>query len=422
MSSSYSAAAAREITGVSQRCLDYWSERDIVRPSIQMGTGKGSERLYSFDDLLRLTVVKKLRDAGLSLQRVRKGLEKLRKRWPKKDPLLDEHLVTDGESFYRVNGSQVEDILADRQLGLWRLGGFVLTCAKECCKSKTRTFLLAAADLDRRHSMFWTSQRILQELNREDHTLIDPVPETEEGRKERVKCGAFELAVDCDYYATSMEGGKEVVPSDGQMVIQPGQLALLITREVVHLPKDVVGLISIKFGKKKRGLINVSGFHVDPGFMGKLKFSVYNAGSTPIVLDAGEALFLIWFSSLNEDDIKAYDGNHQHNKQLSVTAEDVTELQGRIASPQELSSRLDDQSAHTDKEFASLRETLSWHRAYWILLLSVFVSVLVIPNLKLLSLANDEQIAQSKSVQEEISDFETRIARHEVRFFRIIRG
>jgi len=112
----YSAAAARRVVGVSQRCLDYWAERGIVTPSIQPADGKGSERRYAFDDLVKLALVKKLRVAGLSLQKIRKGLERLRKRWPKNDPLLDEMLATDGVSFFRIRGDQVEDVLASGQL------------------------------------------------------------------------------------------------------------------------------------------------------------------------------------------------------------------------------------------------------------------------------------------------------------------
>ena len=114
--SGYSAAAARTIVGVSQRCLDYWAERGIVTPSNQQATGKGSERRYTFGDLVKLAVVKRLREAELSLQKIGKGLEKMRKRWPKKDPLLDEMLATDGSSFFRIKGDQVEDVLAGGQL------------------------------------------------------------------------------------------------------------------------------------------------------------------------------------------------------------------------------------------------------------------------------------------------------------------
>lgn len=102
--------------GVSQRCLDYWADRGIVTPSVCQATGKGSERRYAFDDLVKLALVKRLREAGLSLQKIRKGLQVMRQRWPRKDPLLDELLATDGSSFFRVKGDQVEDILADGQL------------------------------------------------------------------------------------------------------------------------------------------------------------------------------------------------------------------------------------------------------------------------------------------------------------------
>ena len=70
-----------------------------------------------------------------------------------------------------------------------------------------------------------------------------------------------------------------------QLVIPPGQFGLLITEEVVQVPMDAIAFISIKAGIKFRGLVNVSGFHADPGFSGKLKFAVYNAGSQRLVLD-----------------------------------------------------------------------------------------------------------------------------------------
>jgi dCTP deaminase len=48
----------------------------------------------------------------------------------------------------------------------------------------------------------------------------------------------------------------------------------------------------MKFKIKQRGLVNVSGFHVDPGYSGKLLFSVYNAGPRSIVLTRGEPVFV----------------------------------------------------------------------------------------------------------------------------------
>lgn len=118
MAADYSAAAVRQIIKISQRCLDYWDERGIVTPSVNSASGKGSERRYSYDDLIKLSVVKKLRAAGLSLQKIQKGLAKLRRNVSERDPLLTEVLITDGKSLHRLtpNPSAVEDILADGQL------------------------------------------------------------------------------------------------------------------------------------------------------------------------------------------------------------------------------------------------------------------------------------------------------------------
>ena len=63
------------------------------------------------------------------------------------------------------------------------------------------------------------------------------------------------------------------------------------TREEVRIPSNVLAFISIKASVKFDGLVNISGFHVDPGFHGRLKFSVYNAGSQPIFLQIGQPAF-----------------------------------------------------------------------------------------------------------------------------------
>jgi hypothetical protein len=68
------------------------------------------------------------------------------------------------------------------------------------------------------------------------------------------------------------------------------------------VPKNAIAFISMKAGIKHKGLINISGFHVDPGFKGKLLFSVYNAGTTKINLKRGQECFLIWYSNLDEED------------------------------------------------------------------------------------------------------------------------
>ncbi len=67
-----------DIVGISYRQLDYWARTDLVRPSIADARGSGTQRTYSYRDLIRLKVVKTLLDAGVKLQTARKAIEYLR--------------------------------------------------------------------------------------------------------------------------------------------------------------------------------------------------------------------------------------------------------------------------------------------------------------------------------------------------------
>ena len=66
------------IVGITYRQLDYWARTDLVRPSITDARGSGTQRAYSYADLVRLQVVKNLLDAGVKLQAARKAIEYLR--------------------------------------------------------------------------------------------------------------------------------------------------------------------------------------------------------------------------------------------------------------------------------------------------------------------------------------------------------
>lgn len=91
---------------------------------------------------------------------------------------------------------------------------------------------------------------------------------------------------------------RQLGPGDS-FAVPPGQFAFLLTEEVVRVPLDAIAFISIRATIKFCGLVNVSGFHVDPGYDGRLVFSVFNAGPAPVHLERGEACFLIWFASLD---------------------------------------------------------------------------------------------------------------------------
>jgi len=89
------------LTGVSGRQVDYWATTGVVRPSVKSAAGKGSRREYSFQDLVALKMAKRLKDEGISLQKIRKALAFLRKHFPDlKQPLAELRFLTDGETVY----------------------------------------------------------------------------------------------------------------------------------------------------------------------------------------------------------------------------------------------------------------------------------------------------------------------------------
>lgn len=83
------------------------------------------------------------------------------------------------------------------------------------------------------------------------------------------------------------------------LVIKPGEFALLSTYEELNMPTSLFAFISMRFKYKQKGLINVSGFHIDPGYQGRIVYSVYNAGPNRIVLKYGEEVFTLIFAKLH---------------------------------------------------------------------------------------------------------------------------
>jgi len=99
-----------KIVGITYRQLDYWARTDLVRPSVCDANGSGTQRLYSYTDLVELKVVKRLLDAGISLQSARKAIEYLRTQLGA--DLASAHLVLDGANTVLARtDDQIVDLL-----------------------------------------------------------------------------------------------------------------------------------------------------------------------------------------------------------------------------------------------------------------------------------------------------------------------
>jgi DNA-binding transcriptional MerR regulator len=110
----YRGVTACHAAGISYRQLDYWARTSLVVPSIRDASGSGTQRLYSFRDLVVLKVVKRLLDAGVSLQNIRKAIDTLRSRGV--DDLAGITLISDGTTVYECRSpEEVVDLLQGGQ-------------------------------------------------------------------------------------------------------------------------------------------------------------------------------------------------------------------------------------------------------------------------------------------------------------------
>ena len=110
----YRGPTACRAAGITYRQLDYWARTGLVEPTIRPATGSGTQRLYSFRDILVLKVVKRLLDTGVSLQQIRTAVSHLRERGV--DDLAQITLMSDGASVYECTSpDEVIDLVQGGQ-------------------------------------------------------------------------------------------------------------------------------------------------------------------------------------------------------------------------------------------------------------------------------------------------------------------
>lgn len=110
----YRGPTASKAAGITYRQLDYWARTGLVAPSLRGAEGSGTQRLYSFRDVLVLKVVKRLLDTGVSLQQIRSAVEHLRERGV--EDLAQITLMSDGASVYEcTSADEVIDLVQGGQ-------------------------------------------------------------------------------------------------------------------------------------------------------------------------------------------------------------------------------------------------------------------------------------------------------------------
>jgi DNA-binding transcriptional MerR regulator len=102
----YRAPQVCNLVGITYRQLDYWARTNLISPSLQRAAGSGSQRLYSFSDVVQLKVIKRLLDAGMSLKKIRQAVEILKEQMESDRPLADVTLLSDGQTIYAAHSEE----------------------------------------------------------------------------------------------------------------------------------------------------------------------------------------------------------------------------------------------------------------------------------------------------------------------------
>lgn len=160
---------------------------------------------------------------------------------------------------------------------------------------------------------------------------------------EQVDCSAYTMRVGDEAYVSPEDNESKISPiqqlNHKQPILIPaGQFAFLITREFLNLPHNLFALINMKTGLKMQGLVNVSGFHVDPGYKGKLVFAVFNAGPKTILIRENDDAFLIWFAQVSDP---SEDFSRKKSGFLNIESKLVSSIPSESASLNSLSKRID---------------------------------------------------------------------------------
>lgn len=159
-------------------------------------------------------------------------------------------------------------------------------------------------------------------------------------RENRFQGSSIELSLGGEAFISSKKELTKLNEKENHIKISPGDFAILITEEYVKIPPDCMGFISIRYGYKLSGLINISGFHVDPGFEGRLKFSVYNAGTADVLLRYKDPIFILFITYTTNNHVNTYKKGRDHWRQQHIDPKDMMPLIGAGVPIHDITHRL----------------------------------------------------------------------------------
>lgn len=160
----------------------------------------------------------------------------------------------------------------------------------------------------------------------------------------KIEAAGYRLSVGREYFING-DGSSTVKKLDLEQafVIDPGQFAFILTKEKVNISGSMIGFISIRASIKFRGLVNVSGFQVNPGFTGNLIFAVFNAGPRHITLRESDEIFSLWIADLDADvEELLEDKGNIPNKLDKIPSDTINNIAGQALTAYQVSKKVEE--------------------------------------------------------------------------------
>ena len=184
---------------------------------------------------------------------------------------------------------------------------------------------------------FWSTQTLRKRIKRDK--IVRPYSD-----KSLTREANHRLSMGDEYFITRSateaavtEGSIRKLKRGDTFSIPPGHFGFLVTEERIRMPSDAIGFLSIQTDIKFLGLVNISGFHVDPGSDGKIIFSVFNAGPDAVHVKRGDQIFRLWIASLDEEDERPRAGKSHGG----IPSKVVNQISGDLESLKTLIARVE---------------------------------------------------------------------------------
>lgn len=224
--------------------------------------------------------------------------------------------------------------------------------------------------------MFWGPERLRKELP----SRIGKGKFNED----RIDGASYKLSIGDEIYVSPTAEAtdpstKSIVrlKSGEAFTIPPGQFAFILTKEVVKVGCKEMAFISMRAKTKYRGLVNVSGFHVDPNFEGHLSFAVFNAGPVAVHLRQGQPIFLIWYTEISDPVSKP-----RKSGPWRIQSEWISGIGGKLHSLASLASSVDDVEQRLQSRLDAVGRELAIFRVVAAIAVTALVGILIRPFLQ----------------------------------------